>query len=61
MSHLAVLQYIVNTLESRPAVGLARYEGGNHFTIRYADELLERAGSKGLAGWGQAKQAVPNA
>jgi bifunctional non-homologous end joining protein LigD len=37
---------------------LDKYEGGNHSTIRDADELLERAGSKALAGWGQAKQAL---
>ena len=40
---------------------LDRYEGGNHFTIRDADELLDRAGSKWLAGWGEAKQALPDA
>ena len=40
---------------------LDRYKGGNHFTIRDADELLERAGSKMLAGWGKAKQALPDA
>ena len=40
---------------------LDRYKGGNHFTIRDADELLERAGSKMLAGWGEAKQALPDA
>ena len=40
---------------------LDEYEGGNHFTIRDADELLDRAGSKMLAGWGEAKQALPDA
>jgi bifunctional non-homologous end joining protein LigD len=40
---------------------LDRYDGGNHFTIRDADELLDRASSKMLAGWGEAKQALPNA
>ena len=39
---------------------LDRFEGGNHFTIRDADELLDRAGGRGLAGWGQAKQALPD-
>jgi bifunctional non-homologous end joining protein LigD len=38
-----------------------RYKGGNHFSIRDADELLERAASKGLAGWGKATQALPDA
>ena len=32
-----------------------------HFSIRDADELLERASSKALAGWGKAKQALPDA
>ena len=40
---------------------LDRFKGGNHFTIRDADELLERASSRQLAGWGQAKQALPDA
>jgi bifunctional non-homologous end joining protein LigD len=39
---------------------LDRYEGGNHFTIGDADELLERASSKLLAGWGKASQALPD-
>ena len=40
---------------------LDRYQGGNHFTIRDADELIERASSKMLAGWGKAKQSLPDA
>ena len=35
--------------------------GGNAFTIRDADMLLDRAGSKLFAGWGKAKQALPDA
>ncbi len=31
------------------------------FTIRDADELIERAGSNLLAGWGETKQALPEA
>ena len=31
------------------------------FSIRDADVLLERAGSKLLAGWGEAKQKLPDA
>jgi bifunctional non-homologous end joining protein LigD len=38
-----------------------RYQGGNHFSIRDADELIERASSKMLAGWGKAKQSLPDA
>ncbi len=40
---------------------LDRYDSGGHFSIRDADELLERANSKLLAGWGQANQALPEA
>jgi bifunctional non-homologous end joining protein LigD len=40
---------------------LDRYESGHHFTIRDAAELLERASSKALAGWGKVKQALPDA
>ena len=36
-------------------------KGGNVFSILDADLLLERAGSKLLAGWGQAKQKLPKA
>jgi bifunctional non-homologous end joining protein LigD len=35
------------------------YKGGNAFSIRDADKLLERASSKLLAGWGEAKQKLP--
>jgi bifunctional non-homologous end joining protein LigD len=40
---------------------LEKYDSGGHFTIRDADELIERASSKLLAGWGKAKQALPDA
>jgi len=40
---------------------LAKYKSGHHFSIRDADELLKRAASKALAGWGKAKQALPDA
>ena len=40
---------------------LDKYESGHHFSIRDADKLLKRASSKALAGWGQAKQALPDA
>jgi hypothetical protein len=35
------------------------YKGGNAFSIRDADKLLQRAGSKLLAGWGEAEQKLP--
>ncbi len=61
----AVLPYSARAREGAPVAApvaweeLDQYEGGNHFTIRDADELIERASSKLLAGWGKAKQALP--
>jgi len=63
----AVMPYSARAREGAPVSApvaweeLDKYQGGNHFTIRDADELLERASSKMLAGWGEAKQALPNA
>ena len=63
----AVMPYSARAREGAPVSApiaweeLERYESGHHFTIRDADELLERAGSKMLAGWGEAKQSLPNA
>jgi bifunctional non-homologous end joining protein LigD len=63
----AVMPYSARAREGAPvSVPIAweeldRYAGGNHFTIRDADELLERASSKMLAGWGEAKQSLPEA
>jgi len=37
------------------------YDSGAAFSIRDADELLKRAKSKRLAGWGEAKQSLPDA
>jgi bifunctional non-homologous end joining protein LigD len=61
----AVLPYSARAREGAPVAApiaweeLDRYVGGNHFTIRDADELIERASSKLLAGWGKHKQALP--
>ena len=63
----AVMPYSARAREGAPVAApvaweeLDRYESGHHFSIRDADELIERAGSKMLAGWGKAKQALPNA
>jgi len=63
----AVMPYSARAREGAPVSApiaweeLDKYQGGNHFTIRDADELLERASSKMLAGWGEAKQALPDA
>jgi bifunctional non-homologous end joining protein LigD len=63
----AVMPYSARAREGAPVSApvawneLDRYDSGHHFSIRDADELLERAGSKALAGWGKAKQALPDA
>jgi bifunctional non-homologous end joining protein LigD len=63
----AVMPYSARAREGAPVAApiaweeLDKYKGGNHFTIRDADELLKRASSKALAGWGQADQALPDA
>ena len=63
----AVMPYSARAREGAPVAApvawdeLDRYESGHHFTIRDAEELLERASSKALAGWGKVKQALPDA
>jgi len=63
----AVMPYSARAREGAPVAApiaweeLDSFKGGNAFSIRDADELLERAGSKLLAGWGQAKQKLPKA
>jgi bifunctional non-homologous end joining protein LigD len=63
----AVMPYSARGREGAPVAApiaweeLDKYKGGNHFSIGDADELLKRASSKMLAGWGKAKQALPNA
>jgi bifunctional non-homologous end joining protein LigD len=63
----AVMPYSARAREGAPVAApiawdeLDRYESGHHFGIRDADELLERARSKALRGWGKARQALPEA
>ena len=63
----AVMPYSARAREGAPVAApiawdeLDKYDSGHHFSIRDADELLKRASSKALAGWGRAKQALPNA
>jgi bifunctional non-homologous end joining protein LigD len=63
----AVLPYSARAREGAPVAApiaweeLDEYAGGNAFSIRDADTLIDRASSKLLAGWGQAKQALPKA
>jgi len=63
----AVMPFSARAREGAPVAApiaweeLDKYEGGNHFSIRDAEELLGRAASKMIAGWGKAKQALPDA
>jgi bifunctional non-homologous end joining protein LigD len=62
----AVLPYSVRAREGAPVAApidwseVASTKGGNRFTINDVDELLDRAVSPILAGWGQARQALPD-
>ena len=63
----AVLPYSARAREGAPVSApiaweeLDEYDGGNAFSIRDVDLLFERAESKLLKGWGEAKQALPAA
>jgi bifunctional non-homologous end joining protein LigD len=63
----AVMPYSARGRDGAPVAApiaweeLDRYKGGNHFSIRDVEELLDRASSKMLAGWGEAKQSLPDA
>ncbi|HKX92450.1 MAG TPA: DNA ligase D, partial [Sphingomicrobium sp.] len=62
----AVLPYSARGREGAPVAApvtwdeLDRYDSGHHFSIRDADELLTRAKSRTLKGWGTANQALPD-
>jgi bifunctional non-homologous end joining protein LigD len=62
----AVMPYSARAREGAPVSApvtwdeLDRFDSGHHFSILDADELLKRASSKALAGWGKAKQALPD-
>jgi bifunctional non-homologous end joining protein LigD len=62
----AVMPYSARARENAPVSApiaweeLDHFKSGGHFTIRDADVLLDRAASKALAGWGKARQALPD-
>ena len=62
----AVLPYVARARAGVPVSApisweeLRTIDKPSHFSIRDADELLERAGSPNLAGWGVADQVLPD-
>ncbi len=62
----AVLPYSARAREGAPVAApigweeVAKVKGGNEYSIRDAASLLKRAESKLLAGWGIAKQGLPD-
>jgi bifunctional non-homologous end joining protein LigD len=63
----AIMPYSARARDGAPVAAPIAWEeldsikGGNIFSILDADELLARASSKLLAGWGKAKQRLPKA
>jgi len=63
----AIMPYSARAREGAPVAApiaweeLDKIKSGATFSIRNADELLKRAASKQLSGWGQAKQKLPKA
>ena len=61
----AVMPYSARARQGAPVAApvswdeLAKLKSGAEFSVRDADQLLDRASSKLLAGWGQAKQGLP--
>jgi len=61
----AIMPYSARAREGAPVAApiawdeLGKIKGGDAYTIRDADDLIRRAESKLLAGWGQARQKLP--
>jgi bifunctional non-homologous end joining protein LigD len=62
----AVMPYSARAREGAPVAAPIGWEelegvsGGNIYSIRDADKLIERAQGDLLKGWGQAKQTLPD-
>ncbi|MFL6748951.1 MAG: DNA ligase D, partial [Sphingomicrobium sp.] len=63
----AVMPYSARAKDGAPVAApiaweeLDKFKSGAAFSIRDADELIQRAGSKLLSGWGVARQKLPKA
>jgi bifunctional non-homologous end joining protein LigD len=63
----AIMPYSARAREGAPVAAPVAWEefdqlkSAAQYSVRDADELLDRAGSKSLAGWGQVKQGLPKA
>lgn len=62
----AIMPYSARAREQAPVAApinwdeLDGFEGGGHFTVRDADELIGRASSRALKGWGEIAQTLPD-
>jgi bifunctional non-homologous end joining protein LigD len=62
----AIMPYSVRARDGAPVAApvgweeLDEFEAGGHFTVKDADRLLDRAGSRTLEGWGEAAQTLPD-
>jgi bifunctional non-homologous end joining protein LigD len=62
----AILPYSARARDKAPVAApinwdeLDDFAGGNAFTVKDAENLLERAAGRGLQGWGEAAQTLPD-
>jgi bifunctional non-homologous end joining protein LigD len=62
----AIMPYSARAREGAPVSAPITWDelddmpGGNRFTVRDSDLLLERASSRPLQGWGEAAQVLPD-
>jgi len=62
----AIMPYSARAREQAPVAApinwdeLDGFDGGNHFTVKDVDELIARAASRALKGWGETAQVLPD-
>src|ERR1700752_4074918 len=62
----AIMPYSARARETAPVAApihweeLDDYQSGGHYTVRDAEQLLERASGRALQGWGEAAQELPD-